>query len=135
MKEILLKQWGYFKNHSLDELKKMVIRTMILVILTIAGLWMADALVDSGMTNRFALVRRFPEFIPMMMAAAKFTFIEMSLEWIRYATRPKLSKREKAAEDFLTASNDSKAASPNVMYVTNAVVWAIRVAVFIYLMG
>lgn len=134
MKTQIKAGWMHFKLHGYDALKKMAIRTIILAVLTMAGLTIADMLVESGMSNRFSLVRRFPEFIPMIMAAAKFTFIEMSLVWIQYATRPRPTKAERS-NDTMSMNPQVKLASANVMYVTNAFVWAFRVAVFIYLMG
>lgn len=104
------------------------VRTMILAVLTIVGLWVVDKLVDSGIADRFALVRRFPDFIPFMMASAKMTFIEMSLFWIRFSTQPKVDVQEVAD----TASMSSTGAA--FVYFTNALMWAMRVGVFLYLL-
>jgi hypothetical protein len=110
--------------------KRMFARTMVLATLTILGLTVVDWLVDLGLADRYAIVRRFPEFIPMMMAAAKFTFIEMSLFWIRFGTQHRIDV-QRGIQDAMTSSYMAAA----FIHFTNSLVWFARVAIFIYLMG
>lgn len=119
----------FIKRDSWLVAKRMAARTVFLFILTAAGLWCADTLVDSGIGNRFALVRRFPEFIPMMMAAAKFTFIEMSVFWIRFGTQPKNDNQ--CAIDLAIVTPMGAA----IVHASNVVQWAFRICVFLYLMA
>lgn len=111
--------------------KRMAARTVALALLTLFGFWVVDLLVESGMHDRLALVRRFPEFIPLLVAAAKFTFIEMSLFWIRFATAPKIDVQA-AIREVDTWDNQMALA---FVYLTNSLIWAFRVCVFIYLVG
>ena len=121
--------FGRFAAGSFAVFERMFFRTLVLALFTFAALTVADALVTSGMGDRFAIVRRFPEFIPMMMAAAKFTFIEVSLLWIRFGVQPKVNVQEGVYE----ATGNPMAAA--LVYFTHSLVWFARVCVFIYLMG
>lgn len=109
--------------------QRMFARSVALAILTALGFVVVDHLVDSGMTDRFAIVRRFPEFIPFMLAAAKLTFIEMSLFWVHFLTAPKFDMNEAM---FQATSSPVGAA---LVYLTDKLVWAFRLGVFIYLVG
>jgi len=122
--------WHDFKCQSFEIIQRMLFRTFVLVLLTAVGLTAVDALVESGMTDRFSLVRRFPEFIPMVMAAAKFTFIEVSLMWITIATQSVLAKQRRKEMHNV----DAPIMVP-VTHVCDMLKWMFRVCVFIYLMG
>lgn len=108
--------------------KRMAVRSVFLFIMTSIMLYVADAMVDAGTGNPFSVVRRFPEFIPMMMAAASFTFIEMSLFWIRFGTQPKNDVQE-----AITKANETPMGAA-IVHVTNSLVWFARVCVFLYLL-
>ncbi len=116
------------KPESWAIMKRMGARSVFLFILTAIALCVADMMVDSGIGNRFALVRRFPEFIPMMMAAAQFTFIEMSLFWIRFGTQPKNDVQE-----AIEVAN-TQPMSAAIVHITNSLVWFARICVFLYLL-
>jgi cell shape-determining protein MreD len=114
-------------RQSWELFQRMFARSVALALLTFIGFALVDHLVESGLTDRFALVRRFPEFIPMMLAAAKLTFIEMSVFWIRFATQPRVDVQ--ACIEY--APTNSIAAA--IINATNALVWAFRIVVLIYL--
>lgn len=117
------------KDASVLMIKRMALRSLGLFLLTALGFALVDLMIDSGMTDKYALVRRFPEMIPLMVAAAKFTFIEMSIFWIRFGTQPRHDVQN-AIEMACTTSMGSA-----IVHLTNTLVWAIRLAVFIYLVG
>lgn len=113
--------------------ERMFARSVALAFLTAVGLTLVDYLVDSGMTDRFALIHRFPEFIPMMMAAVKLTFIEMSVFWARFCTSPSIDVQLPVKEIQRQAWDNSNSLA--IVHAINSLVWAFRVAVLIYLMG
>jgi hypothetical protein len=121
--------FGILKHSTFMELRYMALRTFLLAFLTIVGFSVLDYLVQSGRADSFALVHRFPEFITMMDAAAKFTFIDMSLYWIRFGTQVRNDKRE-----ALSIAN-STPSSAAFVYFTNALSNIFRVCVFLYLMS
>lgn len=116
-------------RESWELFKRMFARSVALALLTAIALMLVDQLVESGISDRFAIVRRFPEFIPFMMAAAKLTFIEMSVFWVHFLTAPRIEVQEA----LVTANTSPMGAA--LVHFTNALVWAFRVAVFLYLVG
>lgn len=116
------------KKSSLEEMQHMLLRSILLGFLTVMGFAVLDRLVDSGIADRFSLVHRFPEFIMMMSAAAKFTFIEMSLYWIRFGTQVRNEK------EALNIANNSPMSAAFVHF-TNSLLFIARLAVFLYLMN
>jgi cell shape-determining protein MreD len=114
-------------QQSWELFQRMFARSVALALLTCLGFALVDHLVDSGMTDRFALVHRFPEFIPMMLAAAKLTFIEMSVFWIRFATQPRLDVQ--ACVEYVHPNSVAGAITHGV----NSLVWAFRIVVLLYL--
>ena len=122
--------WHRFKFRSFEIFQRMFFRTVALVVLTSLGLSAADWMVELGATDRFSLVRRFPEFIPMIMAAAKFTFIQVSLMWITVATQSVMSRKRRNEMHNV----DSPIMVP-VTHVCDMLKWMFSVVTFIYLMG
>jgi hypothetical protein len=118
-----------FTQASWHIIKRLATRTFTLAFLTIVGFFVMDAMIESGMQDRLGLIRRFPDLIPLMVAAAKFTFIEMSLLWIRIAVQPKVDAQ------FAIAHHELSSRDAVLMHGVNSLVWAFRVGVFIYLMG
>jgi hypothetical protein len=114
-------------QQSWELFERMFARSVALAVLTALGFALVDHLVDSGMADRFALVHRFPEFIPMMLASAKLTFIEMSVFWIRFATQPRVDVQA----HLESTQYDAKAAA--TVHGINTLVWMFRVVVLIYL--
>lgn len=114
-------------RQSWDLFQRMFARSVALAFLTAVGFALVDHLVDSGMIDRFALVHRFPEFIPMMLASAKLTFIEMSAFWIRFSVSPRVDVQ---AQLEYTQSDPMAAA---IVHAVNVLQWAFRVVVLIYL--
>lgn len=119
------------KQSTLELIGRMLWRSVGLFALSLLGFAVVDYLVESGLADNTAMARRFPEFIPMMMAAAKFTLIEMSLFWIRIFTAPKLDVQG-VLNGIQTWDNYNAVA---LVHLTNTLQWAFRVAVFIYLIG
>jgi hypothetical protein len=119
----------YVKKSSWDLMKRMAFRSIFLLALSAIGFWALEQMVQSGINDRYSLVQKFPEFLALMKAAACFTFIEMSLFWIRMATQPKNDVQEAVCE----ALKEPMAAA--VVHFTNSLVWAIRIAVFLWLAG
>jgi hypothetical protein len=121
-----------FTQQSWDLFQRMFARSVALALLTSFGFALVDHLVDSGMSDRFALVHRFPEFIPMMLASAKLTFIEMSVFWIRFATQPSTVDTRHGLNDALGEARFHPGAAV-ALHAVNTVQWAFRVVVLIYL--
>jgi hypothetical protein len=120
---ITQKSWELFE--------RMFARSLALALLTGIGLAVVDLLVDSGMTNRYAIIHRFPEFIPLMLAAVKLTFIEMSVFWVRFATQPSIDVQQPVREVQKQAWDNTIALA--LTHGINSLVWMFRVVVLIYL--
>lgn len=118
----------FIKRSSLNLIKRMFLRSIVLMLLTAIGFWVADTLVESSRYGDLPILRRFPDFIALMTAAAKFTFIEMSLFWIRFSTQPKNDVQESIA----VANREPMSAA--FLHLTNSLVWAFRVGVFLWLL-
>lgn len=116
------------RQSTWQEIRYMFLRSIFLGFLTIAGFALLDYLVESGAADRFALVHRFPEFILMMSAAAKLTFIKMSLYWIRLGTQVRNVKVDAIAEANRTPM------SAAIVYVTNTVGALAHIGAFLLLM-
>lgn len=116
------------KPETWQLIKRMAIRSAVLFVFFSLGLFVVDELINSGFGDKYALVRRFPDLIPMMVAASKLTFVEMSLFWIRLFVSPKHDVQEVQN----AALGDPKAAA--FVALTNMLTWAIRLGAFLYLM-
>jgi len=112
--------------------QRMAARSVGLAMLTFLGFALVDFMIDQGISDRFALVRRFPEFIPLMLAAAKLTFIEMSVFWIRFATQPALTDSKLAISQVLENAYSNPTAVV-IFHGINSAMWGFRIAVLLYL--
>ena len=117
----------FVKPETWHLIKRMAIRSVFLMILFSTGLLVLDTLINSGFGDKYALVRRFPDMIPMMNAAAILTFINMSIFWIRIFTAPKHVVQEAKSVAMTTPSGAA------VVVVTDMLGWAVQVAAFLYL--
>lgn len=112
--------------------KRMFARSVALVMLTMVGCALLDFLVDSGATDRYALIRRFPEFIPLLMASITLTFIEMSVFWVRFSTQP-VAFDLHTALTRITADPWDKDRAIVALYAISTLQWAFRVGLLVYL--
>lgn len=124
----LIQKFLSMSQNSVQLAKRMLARSVFLFALTVAGFYGLDLIMDTGIGQRFGLADRFPEFISMMRAAAIFTFIEMSLFWIRFGTQPKIDVQETAVKACETATGAA------VVHVSNTLLFLARLVVFLYLM-
>lgn len=108
--------------------KRMFARSVFLMLLGLVGFWLADTMMESARLGTLTIMRRFPDIVTMMTAAAKFTFIEMSIFWIRFGTSPKQDVQEVAG----VAAQTSMGAA--IVHVCSTLVWFARVVIFLYLM-
>lgn len=110
-------------------IKHMAARSVFLFGLTVVGFALLEMMLQSGIEDRHGIIARYPEFMSMIRAAAIFTFVDMSVFWIRIATQPKMVE-----QDNVEAAQGS-ASGAAWIYGIDKLVWAFRVVVFIYLMG
>jgi hypothetical protein len=111
--------------------QRMFARSVGLALLTAVGMACVYYMVDSGMSDRYALVRSFPEFIPLMLAAVKLTFIEMSVFWVRFCTQPTINAQTSVGQVLDNAYTYPMAVA--VVHAINSLVWAFRIGVLIFL--
>lgn len=116
-------------NASWLLMQRMFARTVFLALLTVLGFAMLDLMVQSGMEDKFGLVRQFPEFLVMMKAAAVLTFIEMCVFWVRFNTAPRLDVQN-VAKDAIHSPTGAA-----IVYAVNTLQWLARVVIMLYLMG
>jgi hypothetical protein len=119
----------FIKRSSWLVMKRMALRSVVLFLFTLVGFWVADSLVESARFGTLPIVRRFPDFIAMMTAAAKLTFILMSLFWVRFSTQPK----HDVQETMSAATKEPMAAA--IVHATNTAQHLAYIGVFLYLMG
>lgn len=120
----------FVKKANWQLAKRMAARSVFLFLLTLVGFHVADLMIDSARFNTIPALRRFPDFVIMMTAAAKFTFIELSLFWIRFGVTPKQD-----VQDVAETAARGGGMPAAVVHVTNTLVWAFRVVVFLYLVS
>jgi hypothetical protein len=119
---------------SWETFQRMFARSLFLVLLTVLGVWALDTLVVSGMSNQFGVVARFPEIIPLFAAAAKLTFIEMCVFWIRFSTQPSGIDSRGALEYLLDPTGgDFSPMAVVAFYCVNSLMWGFRIGVLLYL--
>lgn len=116
-------------NASVELMKRMLARSVFLVLLTAIGFAALELLVASGGQDGIGIVERFPELLMMAKAAAVLTFAELIVFWARFATAHKLDVQDVGT--LATASPTGAA----IVYAVNSAHWLARILIVVYLMG
>lgn len=103
--------------------KRLFMRSVILLALTIIGFAAMDIIVELERANDIHLVSRFPEIMLVLRALTMLTWIEISVQWIRLALAPKLDMQAFACMAY--ENNDVRACV--AVYAINSVVMLSRI--------
>ena len=106
-----------------DMTKRLFIRSVAFLIMTVAGLLFMNLMVEGARNYGFELPRQFPEVLMVMQALTMLTWIEVSLFWIRLALQPTTDVQVAAN----VACKDPMAAA--VVYLTHGLQWLARLVV------
>jgi hypothetical protein len=113
----------FIKATTKEMIKRLFVRSAVLLIMSFAGWFLMDLIVESARAHGNTFVTRFPEFLLILRALAILAWIDVSIMWIRLALQPLLDIQKLAL--MAIEQQDTKAAA--VIYVTNQLMIALRI--------
>lgn len=102
-------------------------RSFMLLLVSFSLATVMEFMVQSARFGSLDLAARFPEMLRIMAALSTLTWFEQGLLWIRLIVTPKIDFQELANK--LTGDNApfSSGAGIMVVYLTNHVMWLVRI--------
>jgi hypothetical protein len=109
--------------------RRLVIRSAILLLLTLMAMIALDLLVIAGRERVLDVNERWPEVINILRAGFIMTWAEVGVLWLRTAIAPKVDVQaamNKAAETSMGAA---------VVSLVHLAMWGVRLMIFLQLSG
>ncbi len=128
-----------YKKFKATSFGRMFVRTQYrsacLLGLTVAAAALTEFLVQSARFGGTDLAARFPEILAILRAVSILTWFEQSLLWIRLAVSPKIDIQDLANKLGGGAADSHLSTSAGVMvvYITNNLIWLVRILILIKL--
>ncbi len=114
---------------SIAMVKRLAVRSLFLLGLTIAGFYAIETLVALGRDRVSTINTDYPELIMILRGVATFTWLEMSILWIRMAVSPHTDVQKSTTE----AQNNP--ISSAIVSVSHDFVWVARILILMKLCG
>lgn len=110
-------------------------RSFMLLLLSFTAAGIMEFMVQSARFGSLDLAARFPEMIQILRALSILTWFEQSLLWIRLVVTPKIDIQDLANKLQDSVNGTGGQAGTVVVYVTNNLMWLIRIILLYKLAG